>query len=526
MPHYSPNMGSREYWLERALDRDLFARQSEDEILRQINQKYAAAFREIQRDLNDFYVRYANESGLTLQQVQQQLTPIEMRDYRYMMRELDRLHRLYPNEQVLQEMQILSNRAYVTRQMALMDSINIKLIETAADVQVTMQDYLEGIYRREYAAALEGLGASSGVVIPAGAIREIIEYPYAGAMFSDRIWRNKNQLLNYINDDLVKGIIKGSSIQNMSRDLMNRCNVLYYQAERLVRTETNYCMTQGHLNGYKDAGIEQYQFIAFLDNRTSPQCKNNNERTFNIRDGQAGTNLPPLHPNCRSTIIPVINRKTPIVTEPTKEPMNNPEPKTPKEPKQKQPKTDTIKDNKSLVFKSKQAATDYAIKNLGFEKVNWGRKLTQEMINDTVDTLDKVFKMYPKLIGSMKEITTMSSDRVVASVSYYGELKISTQAFFRKNQADRIHTIAHESSHMLERITDWNKYAPKVVNQAFENLGYDAAEAKRAVRKISSYATTNHAECMAEAFADVFTKGDKATPLAKEIVNIINKELR
>lgn len=295
MPHYSPNMGSREYWLERMIDRDLAARKSEDEILRELNQKYAASFREIQRDLNDFYVRYSDENGLTIQQIQQQLTPIEMREYKQQMQELQRMYSLYQNERILQEMQVLSSRAYITRQMALLDSINIKLIETAADVQVTMQDYLEGIYTREYASALEGLGASSGAVIPTRAVREIIEYPYAGAMFSDRIWRNKDQLLNYINDDLVKGIIKGSSIQNMSKDLMNRCNTLYYQAERLVRTETNYVLNTAHLNGYRDAGIQQYQIMAYIDNRTSNVCRSKDGEVVNVNGAITGTNLPPFH---------------------------------------------------------------------------------------------------------------------------------------------------------------------------------------------------------------------------------------
>lgn len=295
MPHYSPNMGSREYWLERMIDRDLAARKSEDEILREFNQRYAASFREIQRDLNDFYVRYSDENGLTIQQIQQQLTPIEMREYKQQMQELQRMYSLYQNERILQEMQVLSSRAYITRQMALLDSINIKLIETAADVQVTMQDYLEGIYTREYASALEGLGASSGAVIPTRAAREVIEYPYVGAMFSDRIWRNKSQLLNYINDDLVKGIIKGSSIQNMSKDLMNRCNSLYYQAERLVRTETNYAMNQGHLNGYKDAGIQQYQIMAYIDNRTSSICRSKDGEVVNVNGAMTGNNLPPFH---------------------------------------------------------------------------------------------------------------------------------------------------------------------------------------------------------------------------------------
>lgn len=511
MPHYTRGMGSRAYWEERMLDRDLFARQTEDEVLRIINSKYQAAFREIRRDLNDFYNRYATENGLTLQQLQQRLSPIEMREYQTQMRELQRMYSQYQSERILQEMQILSNRAYITRQMALLDSINIKLIETAHNVQITMQDHLEGIYRREYAAALEGLGVNSNVVIPTRAVREIIEYPYAGAMFSDRIWRNKDQLLNYINDDLVKGIIKGSSIQNMSKDLMNRCNTLYYQAERLVRTETNYAMTQGHLNGYKDAGIEQYQFFAFIDNRTSRQCKTLDNMVYNIREAQAGTNLPPMHPNCRSTIIPIVNRKAPIdIIE--------------KEPA----KTDAAAPEiKHLEFKDKKSATEYAIKNLGFEKVNWGRKLTQEMINDTISSIDRVFNMYPQLKGSMKEITTASDmGRAIASVSYYGTLKLSTSLYYNQNKAKRIHTITHECSHMIERIKDWNKFAPKVVDEAINNLGYDAKEAASAVRAISRYATTGKDECMAEAFAEALTEGDKATPLAKEILKILNKELK
>lgn len=52
MPIYTPNMGSREYWIERALDRDLFSRKTEDEIIREINSLYSQSFREIKNELN------------------------------------------------------------------------------------------------------------------------------------------------------------------------------------------------------------------------------------------------------------------------------------------------------------------------------------------------------------------------------------------------------------------------------------------------------------------------------------------
>lgn len=182
---------------------------------------------------------------------------------------------------------------------------------------------------------------------------------------------------------------------------------------------------------------------------------------------------------------------------------------------------------KYLEFKDKKSATEYAIKNLGFEKVSWGRKLTQEMINDTISSIDRVFNMYPQLKGSMKEITTASDmGRAIASVGYYGTLKLSTSLYYNQNKEKRIHTITHECSHMIERITDWDKFAPKVVNTAFSNLKYDTDEAAKAVRAISRYATTNHAECMAEAFAEALTEGNKASPLSKEILKILNKELK
>lgn len=557
MPHYYQGMGSREYWLERALDRDLAARQSEDEIIRQINSKYQAAFREVRRDLNDFYNRYATESGLTVQQLQQRLNPIEMSEYQQQMRELKRMYSQYQSERILQEMQILSNRAYITRQMALLDSINIRLIETAHNVQVTIQDYLEGIYDREYAAALEGLGMNSGTVIPSRAAKEVIEYPYAGAMFSDRIWRNKDQLLNYINDDLIKGIIKGDSIQKMSNNLMNRCNTLYYQAERLVRTETNYAMTQGHLNGYKDNSVEQYEFVAFIDKRTSPQCKTLDGNIYDITEGQAGTNLPPMHPNCRSTIIPVINRKTielDVETKPS-EPAATPE----------------------LTFKNTKDAAAYLKDNYGFEKVSFGSKTSLEMATSLVNNTKKVYDRYPELKGFVRKFESGAMKNTYAYFRYgYDKngnvltLKTSSTLMdtiekakqhydrdvskgFHPNGTTYNDIIVHELGHVIDAYLtakqkgmsnikhdmtkedmiklyhgySSNAASTDIINQAFINLGITEMKDKsETIKNLSRYALQSRKETLAEAFADALANGNKAQPLSKEILKIIDKEMK
>ena len=81
---------------------------------------------------------------------------------------------------------------------------------------------------------------------------------------------------------------------------------MYYQAERLVRTESNYVYNHAHKEVYKDCGVEKYEYLAAIDSRTSAQCREHNGMTYLLKDAKVGTNYPPLHPNCRSTVIPVL----------------------------------------------------------------------------------------------------------------------------------------------------------------------------------------------------------------------------
>jgi SPP1 gp7 family putative phage head morphogenesis protein len=92
----------------------------------------------------------------------------------------------------------------------------------------------------------------------------------------------------------------------MAGEIKNRFNVAAYQARRLVRTEINYVQNQATLEEYKDAGIERYEFGAFLDDRTSEICEEHNGHIYNVKDAKVGVNCPPMHPNCRSIIMPVV----------------------------------------------------------------------------------------------------------------------------------------------------------------------------------------------------------------------------
>lgn len=80
----------------------------------------------------------------------------------------------------------------------------------------------------------------------------------------------------------------------------------YKETQRLVRTELNYALNEATKIAYEEDEIEEYEFLAEIDNRTSAICKELNGQIFKVKDAVVGINYPSMHPNCRSTTMPVI----------------------------------------------------------------------------------------------------------------------------------------------------------------------------------------------------------------------------
>lgn len=289
-------LSNKSYWLKRSEELDKVAKMTEKEVMKKLSALYRDAFRSIEKEVNDFMMKYAVDHKLDYATVTQMLTPIDLAEYNEKIQELHAMYRDTKSEYIKIEIERLKARSKITRLRALQDAINVELCKVTHEYQMTLEDTLIGLFSAQYEKACELMGVMTPG-IPREAIKKIIEYPYAGKMFSDRIWDNKDALVKYIQQDLTVGIIRGDSIQKMARQLKKDLNVLYYQAERLVRTETNYAMNQAHLKGYKDSGVvEKYEFLAAHDKRTSKLCRDLDGQMFELSKAVVGENYPPMHP--------------------------------------------------------------------------------------------------------------------------------------------------------------------------------------------------------------------------------------
>jgi len=86
-------------------------------------------------------------------------------------------------------------------------------------------------------------------------------------------------------------------------------------AKRLVRTEITAAAAEGELQALKDMDSEfnikmRYRFYATLDERTCAVCGELDLQDFDPADAKEGENKPPMHPNCRCVIQPVMDGET------------------------------------------------------------------------------------------------------------------------------------------------------------------------------------------------------------------------
>lgn len=99
----------------------------------------------------------------------------------------------------------------------------------------------------------------------------------------------------------------------------------------------------------------------------------------------------------------------------------------------------------------------------------------------------------------------------------------------RGNKSATEAVIAHEMGHALTEQaaqragTSFDKMASQIVSRAFR--AKDRFDAQEKALRISGYANKNNAECIAEAFADVFCNNTNARKESRQIVNELNRYL-
>lgn len=115
-------------------------------------------------------------------------------------------------------------------------------------------------------------------------------------MYASRSYANGNSI-----PEMVRGLV--GTKKNNYKDGLTALNKR--QAEAVARTTVQSAAHEAREQMFKDNDITEYEWVSTLDARTTSQCRSLDGRKFATGAGP----VPPLHVNCRSTIVPVLGKE-------------------------------------------------------------------------------------------------------------------------------------------------------------------------------------------------------------------------
>ena len=155
---------------------------------------------------------------------------------------------------------------------------------------------------------INGYKSSSFTMEQERAAQKVIDSVWCadGKHWSNRIWRDKDRLQQRIEKGLFDNVSRGVPKDRIVESIMEDFNVEFHSADRIMRTELTYVQNSAASDRYKSSGVDRYKIVAALDDRTSQECREANGKIYRFSEAVVGETMPPLHTNCRSTIIPII----------------------------------------------------------------------------------------------------------------------------------------------------------------------------------------------------------------------------
>lgn len=287
----------------KAIQREVLTEKKAQEIINKTLSIYQQAYKNIKRELEEIYTELEIDSGLNIAKLKQRLYGLEAKKHIQKLKDILLKQGIDINKQYspdflrkLSRLQILKERIYWE-----IKSINkgLKNIQSRGYRQIVQNTYTTSIQDLDDSMGISAL--VSPTTLNKDTVQAITRTKWLGSNYSSRMDYNMDKFATRTSEIIGAGILTGSSLPKIERQIRKEFNMSRYETSRLVRTESAFFHSYADLQSYIDYGIENYQFLATLDKRTSKICREHDAKIFRVSEAVIGFNFPPLHCNCRST---------------------------------------------------------------------------------------------------------------------------------------------------------------------------------------------------------------------------------
>lgn len=305
-------MNNGEYWQKRFELLEQAAHQQGVQCYADIEKQYRQAQKQLEGQIAAWYQRFASNNGVTLAEAKRMLNAKELAELKWDVNQYIQYGQENAiNDTWVKQLENASARFHISRLEALklqtQQSIEVMFGNQLDSIDSTMRNvYKSGYYHTAYEIQ-KGVGIGWDFsALDDKQISKVINKPWAvdGKNFSERIWGNRQKLVNELNNTLTQNIILGKDPQKAIDEIARKMNTSKTNAGRLVMTEEAFFSSAAQKDCFTELDVEQFEIVATLDSHTSDICRGMDGKHFKMSEWKVGVTAPPFHVHCRSTTVP------------------------------------------------------------------------------------------------------------------------------------------------------------------------------------------------------------------------------
>ena len=311
-------MKSKEYWEGRFIDLQRSQLKRADSFAHELEDLHARMKKEIDDDITVWHKKVATANGISMADAKKLMSRKDRKEFQWTLEEYEQ-HAKADLLSGVTSANVMN--ASANWHLSYLDGMKLQLEHHVDKLyknidSKTRNHFKESLNENYLNTAFElqkgiGIGEKMEVPYDERKLENILRTPWAsdGKNFSQRIWKDRTQLVNNLQKNLSESVIRGDSDTDMIQALSKDEKKAEFNTRRLVETESAFFDSESERQCCEDFGIEKYRFLAVLDMKTSDICQELDNKVFLEKDRQVGVNAPPMHPFCRSTTAPVIDEE-------------------------------------------------------------------------------------------------------------------------------------------------------------------------------------------------------------------------
>lgn len=301
-----------EYWKSRFQQVEAASFNQGAEYRDMLETEYMKAQQEIEKQIRSWYQRFADNNEISLEEARKWLTKSELDELKWNVQEYIK----YGEDNEVfhmwnKQLENASAKYHVSRlellKLQTQQSIEVLFGNHLDSVDGLMKDIYSNGYYHSMFEVQKGFNVGWNIAsVDDRKLEKLISKPWAadGKNFSERIWGDKNKLINEMHTELTQMCMLGKSPDQAIKNIAKKMNTSKNNAGKLVMTEAAYFSSVSQKDCFNDLDVEKYEIVATLDSHTSAICQEMDGKIFKMNEYDPGTTAPPFHPWCRTVTVP------------------------------------------------------------------------------------------------------------------------------------------------------------------------------------------------------------------------------